>query len=339
MILILTQDGDSTANHVAAKLQQRGANFVRFDTARFPTEAELSLAFTPAGEGRYRLRVGGESLDLNRVRTAWHRYPLPPVPHTQIVDDQARHFAQAECKGFLQEAWDCLDCAWLPAPRPVVLRAQRKPLQLKIASALGFELPPTLITTSPEDVREFYRQHNGNVISKLSGIAFADSLAIPYWRYSEVVSKRDVAYAGSVRFCPVIFQAYVPKRVELRITVVGQQVFAGAIHSQESNHTRHDWRRYDAHQTQYSIHRLPEELARRCVRLTQQLGLCYGAIDMILTPDGRYVFLEINPSGQYLWIELATGLPISDALCDLLINPEPACTGPAGAFISNGKAP
>jgi hypothetical protein len=339
MILILAEDGDGTADHVAGKLQERGANFVRFDTARFPTQAELSLAFTPAGEGRYRLRVGGESLDLSRVTAVWHRRSLPPVPHPQIVDAQARTFAQAECKAFLQEAWDCMDCLWVPAPRPVLLRAQHKPLQLKIASSLGFELPPTLVTTSPEDVREFYCRHNGNVISKLSGIAFADSLGNTFWRYSEVVSKRDIAYAGSVRFCPVIFQAYVPKRVELRITVVGQQVFAAAIHSQESNHTRHDWRRYDSHQTQYSIHRLPEELVERCVRLTQQFGLSYGAIDMILTPDGRYVFLEINPCGQYLWVESATGLPISDALCDLLINPEPACTGSDRAFISNGKAP
>jgi glutathione synthase/RimK-type ligase-like ATP-grasp enzyme len=57
----------------------------------------------------------------------------------------------------------------------------------------------------------------------------------------------------------------------------------------------------------------------RCVRLIERLELCYGAIDMILTPDGRYVFLEINPSGQYLWIEMETGLPISAAICDLLM--------------------
>lgn len=50
------------------------------------------------------------------------------------------------------------------------------------------------------------------------------------------------------------------------------------------------------------------------------MGLCYGAIDMVVTPDERYVFIEINPNGQYLWVEQATGLPISDAICDLLIN-------------------
>ena len=111
-----------------------------------------------------------------------------------------------------------------------------------------------------------------------------------------------------------------PKRLELRITVVGQRVFAAEIHSQQSNHTRYDYRHYDDNSTRYQPHTLPAEVAQRCLHLVARLGLYYGAIDMILTPDGRYVFLEINPNGQYLWIEQATRLPISDAICDLLLS-------------------
>ena len=93
---------------------------------------------------------------------------------------------------------------------------------------------------------------------------------------------------------------------------------------QQTNHTRVNWRRYDHHQTPYREHRLPRDVAQRCVQLVERLGLCYGAIDMVLTPDGRYVFLEINPNGQYQWIEDFTGLPISDAICDLLTFGSPA---------------
>jgi glutathione synthase/RimK-type ligase-like ATP-grasp enzyme len=118
----------------------------------------------------------------------------------------------------------------------------------------------------------------------------------------------------------------VPKRVELRITVVGDQVFAAEIHSQKAKRTRIDWRRYDLAHTPHYPHTLPDEVRRSCVELVRRLGLCYGAIDMVLTPDGRYVFLEINPNGQFLWIEQLTGMPISDAICDLLASgrtPEP----------------
>jgi glutathione synthase/RimK-type ligase-like ATP-grasp enzyme len=105
----------------------------------------------------------------------------------------------------------------------------------------------------------------------------------------------------------------------LRVTVVGSAVFAAEIHSQFTQHTRFDWRRYDHFETPHRIHALPTEIAQQCVSLVRQLGLCYGAIDLVLTPEGRHVFLEINPNGQYLWIEHATGLPISDAVCDLLL--------------------
>jgi glutathione synthase/RimK-type ligase-like ATP-grasp enzyme len=170
---------------------------------------------------------------------------------------------------------------------------------------------------------DFYREHNGNIISKLPSSALYQRTGSTFNRYTQVVSTREIGYAHAVQQCPVIFQAYVPKRVEIRATVVGQRVFAAEIHSQQTQRTRYDWRRYDHYETPYQPHRLPDDVAQLCVRLTEQLGLCYGAIDLILTPDGRYVFLEINPNGQYLWIEEATGLPISDALCDLLMQGAP----------------
>jgi hypothetical protein len=176
------------------------------------------------------------------------------------------------------------------------------------------------MTNDPNDFLEFYQQYHGNLVSKLSGPAFHASLfAHTFGRYTNVVTKRDVGYASSVRYCPIIFQAYVPKLFELRITVVGQKVFAAEIHSQHTNRTRHDWRRYDHYHMSYAQHCLPDDVAQRVLDLVQQLNLGYGAIDMVFTPDGRYVFIEINPNGQYLWIEQATGLPITDAIVDLLI--------------------
>ncbi len=131
--------------------------------------------------------------------------------------------------------------------------------------------------------------------------------------------RRQRPRTSALRSCPVIVQEQIPWRVELRVTVVGDQIFACEIHSQISNHARLDWRRYDTGATPHLVHELPGEIADRCVALTHRLGLRYGAVDLILTPDGRYVFLEINPNGQWLWIENLTGLPISQAVCDLLL--------------------
>jgi glutathione synthase/RimK-type ligase-like ATP-grasp enzyme len=323
MILILAEPLDAHANHVGQKLRERGADFVQFDCAQFPSQAELSLAFSEPGQIRYILSAREKPIDLHGLKAVWYRRPKHPAAHQEIKDEKSHHYVEEECKIVIYDAWNSLDCLWVPAHRAVLQRAQFRASQLKLAGALGFELPPTLFTNRPGDFLEFYRRHNGNIISKLAGTSFFDCLGQTFSRYTEVVSKKDVGYAEAVRYCPMIFQAYVPKRVELRITVIGFQVFAAEIHSQESNHTRHDWRRYDNFRTRYLPHELPRDVEQRCVRLVEQLGLCYGAIDMVVTPDGRYVFLEINPNGQYLWVEDATGLPISDALCDLLISGTP----------------
>lgn len=321
MILILTQPFDPHADHVAQVLEARGAEFIRFDPADFPRRASLSIGYAPDGNLRSFLRVEDKKIDLARLQSVWSRRPQSPVPHDEIQNPSVREFIARDCQAFVQDLWDALPCPWVPGHPAAIQRAQLKVSQLRVAAELGMELPPTLVTNSREEFLNFCGENSGNIISKLVGPAFDRTIGASagLCRYTEVVSKRDVGYAAALQYCPVILQAYVPKRVELRITVVGKKVFAAEIHSQQTNHTKYDWRRYDLSNTPHLPHNLPPEIEERCVRLTERLELCYGAIDMILTPDGRYVFLEINPSGQYLWIEENAGLPITAALCDLLM--------------------
>jgi hypothetical protein len=324
MILILTEPSDPHADHVINLLKARGAEFVRFHPEDFPARASLSIGYAPTGQMRSLLRVGETTIDLAQVQSVWNRRPRRPVPHEQIQDAAVRDFVAEECQCFLRDLWHVLDCRWLPGQPLAIRRAELKATQLRVAGELGFELPPTLVTNSPNEFLDFYGQHNGNVITKLAGFGFHQTLSNYFMRFTEVVAKRDVGYVSAIQYCPLILQAYVPKRLELRITVVGRKVFAAEIHSQDTHHTRHDWRRYDLGHTPHFPHALPPEIQARCVGLVERLGLCYGTIDMILTPDGRYVFLEINPSGQYLWIEEKTGLPISAAICDWLMGEEGA---------------
>jgi glutathione synthase/RimK-type ligase-like ATP-grasp enzyme len=137
---------------------------------------------------------------------------------------------------------------------------------------------------------------------------------------TEPVRPRDLVHAEDLRLCPIITQAAIPKALELRATVVGDEVLTVAIHSQQTRHTRHDWRRFDHDRTPITRYALDPVSQQRCRDLVRQLGLAYGAIDLILTPDGRIVFLEINPNGQYLWLELLGGVPISDSVARWLAN-------------------
>ncbi len=319
MILILTEAGDVHADHLAVQLTKRGAEYVRWNTAEFPVSAELSFHWPGSGSVNYALRHEGIELNPSEVQKIWYRRPRPPKAHDMISDKLSQDAIEDECLTFVNDYWNSIQVPWVPASPAVIKRAQFKASQLRLAAELGFEVPPTLITNSPVDFLNFYQQHQGRIVSKMVGFSFFTTIGTEFCRYTEVVSTRDTGYASAVRYCPVIFQEYVRKLFELRVTVVGEKLFAAEIHSQATRHTQHDWRRYDFHRTPYKPHDLPPGIAQRCLSLVQQLGLCYGAIDLVFTPDGQYVFLEINPNGQYLWVEEETGMPITEAVCDLLM--------------------
>ncbi|ANZ25349.1 hypothetical protein RAJCM14343_5772 [Rhodococcus aetherivorans] len=319
-ILVLTQPGDPHADHVVDLLRRRDARVVVFDPADFPVHASISVGYTAGGAVRRTLDHRGGRIDLSAVDTVWFRRPRNPRAHPEVTAPAVREYVERECEAMTSALWDDLDCLAVPGTRAAIRQAARKTAQLTLAGRLGFELPPTIVTTSPDEFLDFWDRHEGQVISKPLDRPFLIDGDDGYFRMCEPVTTTDLGYAEAMRLCPMIVQGYVPKQIEVRVTVVGQRVLGAAIHSQDSNHTRLDWRSYDPSTTRYSRHELPAALAALCRSLVAELELQYGTIDLILTPDGRYVFLEINPSGQWLWIEDATGLPISDALCELLLD-------------------
>jgi hypothetical protein len=318
MILVLSSHSDIHANRVEAALRARGVSFVRFDRAEYPSEAAISTRID--GTRARRIRRARGDIDLDRISTIWHRRPGWPTPFQGLAQDWMTACIQEDAAPLFSDLWDSFDCPQVPASRPVYKRAEGKLTNLTLARELGFAIPPTLVSNDPREVRDFVRAHDGHVISKVTGQTLNNKFLAPdHVRLTDAMTHRDMGYIDSVRHMAMIFQAYVPKQVELRVTVVGDQVFAAEIHSQKTRHTRHDWRRYDLGNTPMFAHRLPDSEVRRCLALTRRLGLCYGTIDYVVTPDGRYVFLEINCNGQFLWVEVVTGLPITRAVADLLI--------------------
>ncbi|MBG0826874.1 ATP-dependent carboxylate-amine ligase [Planomonospora sp. ID67723] len=320
-VLVLTGDDDAHADRVTALLAGRGARVTVFDPGSFPVAAAVELGYTPDGAVRRLLRTGDGTVDLGTVTALWWRRPSRPRPHPGLTDPAVAGYVAAECQSLVTGLWEGLPCHQVPARESVFRRAGDKTAQLALAARLGFAVPETVITTDPETFLDFHDRHDGRIVTKALNMPFIEGVGGDLFvhRLCEQVSSRDVAYADGLRFCPVIVQEVVSKRVELRVTVVGRRIFAAEIHSQESNRTGLDWRRYDTTVTPHRPHELPDEVAALCLVLMDRLELAYGAIDLILTPDGRHVFLEINPNAQWLWIEDLTGLPISEAICDLLL--------------------
>src|SRR4029450_1702020 len=110
MILILTETTDSHADRVESKLRQRGADFMRFNPAQFPAKANFSLSYSATGRGGSRLHLEDEAIDLSHLKAVWYRRPEAPVPHEEITDPASRAYLKEECKLYLSDVWNSLDC-------------------------------------------------------------------------------------------------------------------------------------------------------------------------------------------------------------------------------------
>jgi glutathione synthase/RimK-type ligase-like ATP-grasp enzyme len=261
---------------------------------------------------------------MREVDAVWHRRESSCRVSPRIVDASQRAYVELISTTVLEGFWAITGQRWLPGRPSVDTAANNKVYHAAVAAGLGFVLPPTLMTNSPEAFVDFWNDAPGEMVSKSPSYRDLFRDGERCMLYTHLVERRDVFRADSVQYAPVIFQHYVRKRVELRVTVVGTQVHAAEIDSQASRSTRHDWRHYDDPNVRYQVHVLPDEMQLRCVRLVQTLGLAYSAIDLVLTPEGEYVFLEINSNGQWGWIEQMTGLPIARAIADWLIGDAPA---------------
>ena len=309
MILAISSPKDDHATAVLQRLDALGVEARLLDLSAFPTELTVSMRYdSTGGAGAFRSHIGGQPLE--EFGAVWWRRPQPFELPPELESEADRSFAYTECKSALDGLWRVLDASWVNHPTRDE-DAARKPYQLRVAKELGFEIPETQVTNDPKQARAFVDEHGpeGTVYKAFSGTEEA-------WRETRVFRENETELLDAVRHAPVIFQEYVPADVDLRITVMGDHVFPAAIHSQETEYEV-DYR-MTIDSARVEAVDLPDQVLDRIRAYTDELGLVYGAIDMRRTPDGRYVFLEINPSGQWLFIERRTGQPMTDTFARLL---------------------
>ena len=323
MILILTHKIDLCADLVLPKLEERGQKVLRVNIEDYPLET--SLTYELPGEAPPKITVYDKSFDLAGVKAVWYRVPFEYSARRWAQDYQLTRFIESSCN----HAWYPLEfflrgCFWMDRPL-AVNTASYKLRQLAVASSLGLQIPRTCVTNDPARARAFFSSVNHKMAGKTmcgGGIHTDESV---YVVYTNPIAESDMASIESLRECPCQLQEYVPKKFELRVIVVGNRTFAVEIHSQQSARAKHDWRHYDFENVPHYPHELPGDIRDRCIAFTKTLGLHYGAIDMIVTPDNEYVFLEINPTGQYQWLEALTKLPITDSIVETLISGVSSC--------------
>jgi glutathione synthase/RimK-type ligase-like ATP-grasp enzyme len=309
MLLILTNSRDVTADYLARVLSDSHVPYQRLDT-----DTLVSLThFHYTCSGCY-LRVGDAWLEPGQVKNIWYRRP-EELKGSRFEDSPAGRCALDEwthaIEGFLAHV---PASRWMNHPSVNAL-ASNKLEQLTVARELGLSIPETLVTQEPGQARDFFKLHQGRVVVKpMAGGYVSCGGETGAIIYTSRVRESDMDCCEELRDCPTMFQRYIPKQCDVRITVVDRELSCVELRaSDEEGLQRCDIRRHNMAGVDYVVSRLPTSVERSVRRLVEHYQLRFAAIDMVVDSAGEFVFLEVNPNGQWAWLDLAGGASIADS--------------------------
>lgn len=326
-VLILAEEDDPCADVMVRLLDGRGVTVHRVDLAWFPSAVGVDARLR-AGSWSGCLVVHGRRIDLESISAVWYRSPAAFRFPSGLTPPERCH-AAIEAKMGIGGVLLSLPVLWVNRP-DLAATAAYKPLQMSIATAAGLTVADTLITSRAEPVPGFVAEHSrdGGTVTKMfasNSIVEDGARSVAFTR---VVEPADVEDLAGIEATAHQFQARVhPKLFDARVIVIGARLFGFAIDA-DTEQARLDFRR-DYRALRYELIEIPRSVEFGILALCREFGLQYAAIDFAVRPDGEWVFLgDVNPGGQYAWLEAETGAPLTATLADLLTTGPPRTSAP-----------
>ena len=304
MILILSQDGfEATTEDVCDWIAALGGTYVRMNGEDLNGAEPLAMRYDSGGAGM-RLRLSGREVSLDDVRVVWmrrwHTHQnlafVDAVAEGPLAREMHRHLA-AELRAVTGSLAHLLRHArWLSPPGE---HALNKLHALQAAARAGLAVPATLVTNDRSALREFAARHGRVIVKAVSNPCMFVRGGAAYPLYTAELTRQDIDGAPE-HFFPTLVQERLEKAYEVRTFVLDGACHSMAIFSQADEQTRVDFRRYNVRRPNRTVpYHLPEDVERGVRTLMRDLPLGTGSLDLIRTPDGRHVFLEVNPVGQF----------------------------------------
>ena len=316
-VLIITNKSDITSDFIVKRLKEKKIDFYRFNTEEFTKSVKISLDFSL---NTFLLidSITNKKYDLKDFSSVYYRRPeIPSIKENELTSGEYNFFRN-ELFYMLEGVYKLLRNAYWISPIYSIREAENKIYQLDVAKSLGFEIPNSIVSNSFEKINNFYQENDDDCIIKpiKSGLIEDDlESKVVFTSILKSISKRK----KSIELCPNYLQSHISKKSDIRVIMVGDCVFATLIDSQVNNSTLTDWRKGEQSLKHTKIE-LPNDIKTKCISLLKILKLRFGAVDFILDKNNNYIFLEINPNGQWAWIESQIGYDISNEIVKLLQN-------------------
>ncbi|MEJ2076085.1 MAG: hypothetical protein P8X79_21790 [Reinekea sp.] len=279
--MIVSNKTDLATDYLVVRLHERGIPFLRINTEDYLLSWDVCFSIEKNGTHVVIRKEGQESLPVGIFTGAYIRQPK--MPDLDIVDDD-KEFSRREVGETLKSIWRAIDDRiWLNAPRRLLL-SSNKPEQLTIANSIGFNIPDTYVGSNYESIKKFYEANSGKIVAKAVKHGFNFDGDKARVAATQKVDESALASIKDYAAIPMIFQNHIEKEYDIRVIVVGSNVFATAIESQCHEETKTDWRLSDCYKIplrQYEI-KLPREIISLCLEITKRFNLRYSAIDLVL---------------------------------------------------------
>ena len=311
-ILIFSQEADAHVNSVTSILKEMCVPYVLFE--RYRRDHLINFVYKD-GALKITLCINGDHYHLDDFFSVWWRVkPVISAEYPSAEGTLEEKYIVQEWRQLIAGMQYCISDSVIQINSRAVSEYISKIIQLKLAQECKLNIPHTCITNSSEFLRDNFFPENKQVIHKTLSSFFSLERAV---YTTEVKIDEVIEDPDSITISPSIYQNRVNKSHELRVTIVGEEVFIAKVDSQSREETKLDWRIGDQ-TTLFSEGSLSEETTNRLLDFHRKSGLVYGAYDFIVNLDGKEIFLECNPNGQWLWLEDSLGKGISKAIANEL---------------------
>lgn len=312
-LLIITNKDDFTSDFLIKRLRELDLTYTRLNTESFPLNINSSI-FLDSDNVQINIQNDRWNLSLSDILSIWYRRPILSDFSEYLNNTWDIEFAIRESWEYLQNLWLVLrDKPWVNDP--YILRISEKKLyQLKVAADVGLQTPATLVTNNSEEANFFYKKHNKKIIAKpLSHGGYGENEKFAIF----TTDLESIAFDFScLKLGPSIFQEKVQKKADVRVSIFGNQMFAYLIYA---NNNEIDWRKLPPQEQIFEPYCIPLKIKNKLFLLMKKLKLSFSAVDFCIDNNGNWIFLEVNPNGQWAWFDVQNQtFEMTDALIGLL---------------------
>ena len=316
-VLIVSTKLDVATDAVVKILNDRAVRCTRWNTEDLPFDQTFTARISSRSRApSLSIECAGSVVSLEDVTSIWYRrLRVPERPRdiaSGIYDFCVRESRASAIGGIL------LQEKRIMSPPAAIWAAEHKLLQLQVARTMGLAIPETVVTNDPAEVRAAFSRFNGQMIAKPVRSGFLDMGDEQYAVYTSQVLEEHLADVENAHWSPTIYQPLLPKQCDVRVTAVGGKLYIAEIESQKDPSALIDWRKTTDPELPHRRGSLPSAVTKRLLLTLRCLNLQFAAVDFVRTPSNEFVFLEINPNGQWLWIDDALNTGISAAVADWL---------------------